>query len=110
METVEDAEPVQITAYRSESFVKVSVSQQRMIEGQGPRTKKPGGGLPDTRGELWMEPSSRLCSRPKLFVLPKPAVLPRPSERCDSDLSDSGCPPRPLPVLVGRSIDCLEEP
>ena len=79
---IDEAEdPVQTAAYRSESFVKVSVSQHRMTDGQGPRTKKPGGGFPETLGELWIEPSRRLDSKPKLLVLPNPALLPRPSDR-----------------------------
>lgn len=110
MPTEEVDEPVQMAAYRRESLVKVSVNQQRMIEGHGPRTKKPGGGLAETLGELLIDPNRRLDSRPKLLVRPKPAVLPRPSDRCDRDLSERGWLPRPLPVRVGRSIDCREDP
>lgn len=90
MPTEEDAAPVHRAAYSSESFEKVSVNQQRIIEGQGPRMKKPGGGLAATLGELLIEPRSRLCSRPKLLFLPKPALLPRPSDRCDKERSERG--------------------
>ena len=86
----EAAEPVQMAAYKSDSLEKVSVSQQRMMDGHGPSTKNPGGGFPETFGELWIEPSNRLDSSPKLFVRPNPAVLVRPSERCDKDRSDIG--------------------
>lgn len=97
-------------AYNKESLEKVSVNQQRMIDGQGPSTKNPGGGLAVTRGELWIDPRRRLCSSPKLLVRPNPALLPFPSDRCDRERSDRGWLPNPLPVRVGRSIDCLEEP
>lgn len=80
-----------------------------MIAGKGPSTKKPGGGLPETLGELWIELRRRLCYSPKLLVrCPKPAVLLLPSDRCESDRSDNGWLPRPLPVRVGRSIDWRE--
>jgi hypothetical protein len=84
-------DPVQSAAYSNDSFEKLLVSQHLTTAGNGPRTKKPGGGLPETLGELCIELSRRLCSIPKLFVRnPNPAVLPLPSERCDRDRSDNG--------------------
>ena len=103
---MEEQEPVQTVAYKSESLENVSVSQHLMMEGQGPRTKKPGGGLPETRGELLIDDNRRLDSSPKLFVRGgRPIDEPRPSDRCERDLSDIGWLPKPLPVLAGSSMD-----
>lgn len=79
----ETADPVQMAAYNSVSFVKVSVSQQRIMAGHGPSTNSPGGGWPEALGELCIDPRSRLFSKPKLFALPKPTVLLRPSDLCE---------------------------
>jgi hypothetical protein len=48
----EKDDPVQTAAYSRVSFENDSVNQQRIIDGHGPSTKNPGGGLPEILGEL----------------------------------------------------------
>ncbi len=83
-------EPVQTAAYNSELFEKFVLSQQRIIEGTGPRMKRPGGGpVAGTNGgtvaDKGRDSSTKLLARAEWVDCP--AELCLPSDLCDDERS-----------------------
>jgi len=64
----DEYEPEQTAAYSKESFEKLAVNQQRMIQGRGPSRKSPGGGTVMFEGEPLADGINLLPSIPRLFV------------------------------------------
>lgn len=83
-------EPVHTAAYSSESLEKFVSSQHRMMEGTGPRMKRPGGGPIDgTKGgtvaDKGRDSNMKLLARTECIDCP--AELCLPSDLCEEDRS-----------------------
>lgn len=79
-----------------------------MIEGNGPRMKRPGGGPAGVSAAL--ATAEARASEPILFKRAECVELCRPSDRCEDVRSMSeGCEPNALPDRMGKnSLDDLE--